>query len=59
MKWLNNLLAVRKVKMFLKHFLFAKGKNRTGATMIESGNMLSSRGIFVNVCITSKCITFL
>lgn len=59
MKRLNNLLAVRKVKMFLKHFLFAKGKNRTGETMTESGNTLSSRGVFVNVCITSKCFTFL
>ena len=59
MKQLNNLLALRKVKTFQKHFLFAKGKNRTGKTMIGSGNMLSFRGIFVNVCITSKCITFL
>ena len=49
MKRLNNLLALRKVKTFQKHFLFAKGKNRTGKTMIGSGNMLSFRGIFVNV----------
>lgn len=62
MKPLNNLLAVRKVKIVLETFFLAKEKkkNRKGKK-----KQLFSRGIgglleiFVNVCNTSKHSIFL